>query len=503
MRKTRTTIWKSFFARSRFRQRRGATLVLAAFLLVVMLGVLAFAIDLGYVMNTQVELKRATDAAALAGAGTLVDGTEAAELQALDFMLRNPVGQRMLAEEENREQLLAEWLAEHADEFEVELGEWDPETRTFTANAALPSTMRVSAAYNNAPLFFARLFGRDTFDISAESIARYMPRDIVLVLDFSGSMNDDSELKRIYEYGEEVRTGIEANLLQIYQELGSPTYGSMQWEPQYISSTDRTTIKQTLGLLTYEGGHWVEEPYPYPSGSWNSYIDYVKSYYGTCYRADYYKKYGYLTLVNYWLEQQPRYSQTPDLWKASAQPVGAVKDAVGVFMQYIQEVDCEDRVALVVYNSTSQTALVEHSLTEDFAQIADTAQHRQAAHYDNYTNIGAGIYYARQELAAHARAGSFKMIVLMTDGQANRPSDTTTAKNYVLQQAQAVAAEEYPIVTISLGNGADTNLMQQVADLTDGVHFNVPGGETVTDYQADLLEVFRTIADDRPLVLVK
>ena len=36
-----------------------------------------------------------------------------------------------------------------------------------------------------------------------------------------------------------------------------------------------------------------------------------------------------------------------------------------------------------------------------------------------------------------------------------------------------------------------------MGDLTDGVHFNVPGGESVTDYEADLLAVFRQIADDR------
>ena len=48
----------------------------------------------------------------------------------------------------------------------------------------------------------------------------------MLVLDYSASMNDDSELRRISEYGEGVRETVEANLLQIYQDLGSPTYGN-------------------------------------------------------------------------------------------------------------------------------------------------------------------------------------------------------------------------------------------------------------------------------------
>ena len=201
--------------------------------------------------------------------------------------------------------------------------------------------------------------------------------------------------------------------------------------------------------------------------------------------------------------QKPTHSQTPDLWAVSAQPVTAVKDAVGVFMTYIQEVDCNDRVGLVVYNSPSQNALLEQTLTEELAIIESLAEHRQAGHYDRYTNIGAGIREAWIELDNHGRQGAKKMIVLMTDGIANRPGGTDSGKAYALEQAQAASARKYSIVTISLGNAADTGLMQQIADLTEGVHFNVPGGETVTDYEADLLAVFRRIADDRPLTLVK
>jgi len=484
----------------RRQKRRGTILILAAFMMIVMMGMLAMSIDVGYMMNVQTELKRATDSAALAGAGSLIEGADVAQLQSLDFMLRNPVGSQVLIEQENREALLQAWLAEHPDEFEVAVGHWDPDTRTFSQSEQEPSTIHVIASRNNVPLFFGRVFGRDSFDVQAESIARYQPRDIALVLDFSASMNDDSELRRIHEYGEDARQAIEDNLWQIYLELGSPTYGNMQFEPQYISSTNTDTIKQTLGLRYYYWG-WRDVAYPYPSGSWDGYINYVKSYYGYPKKAGYYKKYGYMTLINYWLEQKPKYSQTPDLWQVSAQPVTAVKDAVSVFMSYIQEVDCEDRVGLVLYNDYYQNAILEQTLTEDFATIEDIVEHRQAGHYDLYTNIGAGIHDAWVELDANARIGSKKMIVLMTDGQANRPS--YNASGYAIEQAQIAASKHYPIVTISLGNAADTGLMQQIADISDGVHFNVPGGESVTDYEDDLLAVFRQIADDRPLILVK
>jgi len=478
--------------------------VLAAFLMVGMMGLVALSVDVGYMCSVKCSLQRAVDAAAFAGGGALIEGHEAAQLEALDFMLRNPVGSQVLLEEENRDALLAAWLVEHEDDVEIETGHWDPETRTFSQSDETPSAIRVFAQHNDEPLFFARVLGQDAFDVQAEAIARYQPRDIVLVLDFSASMNDDSELRRIYEYGEDAREAVEASLLEIWQDLGSPTFGNMQFEPQYIYSTYNTTIKQNLGLMYWSNGSWRYVPYPYPSGSWDSYIDYVKSSYGYPAKAGYYKKYGYLTLVNYWLEQKPLNSQTPDLWMASAQPVTAVKDAVDVFMDYILEVDCEDRVGLAVYNSPSQNALLEQALTTDFEiPIGSIVAQRQAGHYDHYTNIGAGIHEAWEELDAHARTGAKKMIVLMTDGIANRPGGTTTGRAYALEQAGLAAARDYPIVTISLGNAADTGLMQQIADVSDGVHFNIPGGGSVTDYEASLLAVFRQIADDRPIMLVK
>ena len=485
-------------------RRRGSILVLAAFLLVFVMLLLVLTVDVGYMMAVKTDMQRATDAAALAGAGALVDGTDVAELEAFEFFVRNPVGNRNLAaEDEGWLQRVEALYNQNKDDITIEAGTWDPdgpkpaygqEDSRFEPTTVMPSAIRVVATQSDSPLFFARVLGQEDFTVTSESIARYQPRDIALVLDFSGSMNDDSELKRISEYGEDVRGTVEDNLLQIYEDLGSPVYGNMQFEPQYISSTNKTTIKNKLGIKNV--------PYPYPSGSWDDYIDYVKSYNYSPAKANYRKKYGYLTLINYWLEKRPEYSQTPDLWQVSAQPITAVKEATEVFMDYIQEVDTDDRVALAIYNSYSQTALIEHHLTSDFDVIEETVGQRQAGHYDTYTNIGAGIREGVLELQNNGRTGAFKMIVLMTDGKANRPSGTN-ASQYALNQAAVAAGLHYRIVTISLGSGADTGLMQQIADMTKGIHFNIPGMETVTNYETQLLEVFRKIADARPLILVK
>jgi hypothetical protein len=45
--------------------------------------------------------------------------------------------------------------------------------------------------------------------------------------------------------------------------------------------------------------------------------------------------------------------------------------------------------------------------------------------------------------------------------------------------------------------------MQQVADMTGGIHFNIPGGQSVAEYEAALKDTFRKIAEKRPLQLVQ
>ncbi len=245
--------------------------------------------------------------------------------------------------------------------------------------------------------------------------------------------------------------------------------------------------------------------YPYPSGSWDSYIDYVEGS-STNTNAGFEFKFGFANLINYWLEQKAGYSQTPDLWKASAQPVTAVKDSVDVFMDYIQRVDTNDRVGLVVYNGSGGEADLELPLTREMDQVAITARHRQAGHYHSYTNIGAGMRVARQHLQQNGRMGAFKMIVLMTDGQANwyqGAYNINAARSDVQGEAGLDADLKFPVVTISLGSGADIDLMEQVAETTDSRHFNVPGGRPVDEYRDDLMQVFREIADNRPLKLVQ
>ena len=92
--------------------------------------------------------------------------------------------------------------------------------------------------YPNLPLFFGRVLGKDNFSIESQAIAMYQPRDIVLVLDFSGSMNDDSELKSIPDprlRRDAWKTWNRSTLSSVRRSTATCTF-----DPQYITSKAST-----------------------------------------------------------------------------------------------------------------------------------------------------------------------------------------------------------------------------------------------------------------------
>ena len=84
------------FVGRRRRKPKGSVTVLAAVFMIAAMALLSLALDAGYLAAVRCELKRSADAAALAGAGVLVDGHEAAELEAFRFYAQNTIGGRSL-----------------------------------------------------------------------------------------------------------------------------------------------------------------------------------------------------------------------------------------------------------------------------------------------------------------------------------------------------------------------------------------------------------------------
>jgi Mg-chelatase subunit ChlD len=199
--------------------------------MVFMMAMLALSVDVGYIFTMQSQLQRSVDAAALAGAQDLVHGLEQAENRAAEYLLRNPVGSSMtFIDESQLAANIAAFKSQYAEHLTVQSGNWDPATRTFTQTTVNPSALSVTMTYPNMPFFFGKVLGKDTFSITASATAMFQPRDIVLVLDYSASMNDDSTFAAIGRLSRQV---VEQSLLNCWNDLGPPSYGNLQFTPQW------------------------------------------------------------------------------------------------------------------------------------------------------------------------------------------------------------------------------------------------------------------------------
>lgn len=574
------------FRRIRSSSRQGNIIALSAAALAMILGFLAFTVDVGFIELTRTQLQAAADASALSAAMEL-SGTESpsivranARAAALDIAARFKNGEKSTLVLNPSTDIQFGRLSYNYD-LQQNLIQWGDQYTPY--NVVRVFARRTAGTTNDSlPLFFAPVIGHKTAEIAVDAIATFQPRDIMVVLDYSGSMNDDSSLGAIDRLG---RAYVESNLYTMWQELGSPVYGNLEFTPKYatlkgvpavpltgiphitatyrrsaLDITSTSTITQirlrfsngNTQTFTYSSGTartvsgtgsnsgrdivtcWVKSGsngslssgnngeqfdftdtnikialglnilnYPKLLGSWQEYIDTVQASSGDIKDAGYRDMYGYLTWIEYLQTKREAAHETQDLWKTSEQPVRAMKDAVDLFIDHLRLIEAEDKVGLSVYSHTNSTgAILEHGLSVNIEQVSTTARQRQAGHYLGGTNISAGMKVARQELIANARPRAFRMMVLLTDGQANLPSNSTVAKAKVIEEAELATAAGIKIMTISLGAGADTSLMQQVADMTGGVHFNVPGGSSISQVQAQLQNVFREIATSRPLKLI-
>jgi Putative Flp pilus-assembly TadE/G-like/von Willebrand factor type A domain len=569
------------------RQRRGAVAVLAAMMIVMLLGFVAFAVDTGMIALTRARLQNNADAAALAAAQ---------ELSGVD----DPAIVRARARQAALETVLAnvgDASNAHFDaESDVVFGRqvWNASTRKFDyfwGDEQTPyNVVKVIArremreqeggADERLPLSFAPVIGVDKVGVETSAVASFQPRDIVVVLDFSHSMCYDSMFYRLGLLG---RTRIENSLQEIWQDLGSPVYGNLTFSPRFLtfrgvpaagaiphvdvtwrgtqvdvaSTSNITSVRlrfsnnstQTIagsgpnGTFKGSGGNngkeivqaWVlsggnvnvspggfgesfsfsntaiianlglsSVTYPYPSGSWNAFVDYVTGGSTDIIDAGYQYQFGAMLWVNYIQDDQGSYAQTPDLWRTRQQPTAILKQGVNLFINYLQDMEADDKVGLSVYSRNSPSgAVLELGLSSNVEQVKTITMQRQAGHYDPYTNIGGGMQLARRELEANARPNAHRLMVVMTDGMVNRPTNAATGRALVISEASAAVNSKIKILTISMGIMADTALMQQVADTTGGEHFPVAGGSSFEEYQAQLLEAFRRIAASRPLKLVR
>ncbi|MCB9853387.1 MAG: VWA domain-containing protein [Phycisphaerales bacterium] len=200
------------------RIRRGSVIVQSViFGGTVAVGVAALAVDTGLMFSAKQELQSAADAAALAAAsqlGQTGDAFALATAEAQKYANANKVAG------ESSDVLDADVVFGHAvlngSKFDFE-----PNVEPYDA---VKVTVRRDQSAKDGPLslLFAKTFGKNTADISASAVAMLVPRDISLVIDLSGSMNDDSELRHYKRFASEKSgyiDGVQINLKKIWTAL--------------------------------------------------------------------------------------------------------------------------------------------------------------------------------------------------------------------------------------------------------------------------------------------
>jgi hypothetical protein len=222
----------------------GSILALSAATLVLVFAFTAFVIDVGYITILKTELQATADAAALGSIVDLTEGNAAVIDSAVEIAGTNVVN--------NKSAVLAR--------SDVELGTFNLQTRIFQPNVSAPNAVRVTAKLTDHPLFFAPVVNHNAVSLSQSAIAMLNPRDIVFVVDLSGSMNDDTEpcwaTRDINNRFADTNPGIGDDLMQaVYDDFDFGTFPGVVehiGEPLNVPQNDYSFPEMTKddGALT-------------------------------------------------------------------------------------------------------------------------------------------------------------------------------------------------------------------------------------------------------------
>jgi Flp pilus assembly protein TadG len=168
--------------------RRGSILPLVTISLVAIFGFVAMAIDIGMLVVAKTQCQNAADAAAMTGARSL-DGTPSGNVPTAMDNARSIAGVN---------QVLAQNVL--ATDVSLQAGAFHYDTTNQTFAPQFPPmppdnyNLMQATVSHTVNYAFARIFNLTSLNVSATAIAAHRPRDVCMVLDYSGSMNNESDL---------------------------------------------------------------------------------------------------------------------------------------------------------------------------------------------------------------------------------------------------------------------------------------------------------------------
>ena len=143
---------------------------------------------------------------------------------------------------------------------DIQYGLWDSTSRTFTSSSQAGNAIKITARRDSTTggnnTFFGRIFGVNTFNVTASAVALGNPRDICFVVDLSGSMNRDtwtgygsSPSYRSPSYATSIYTSM---MQQIFSDFNFGTYpGTSQTLGQNVGATSWSNLYSSSGPLSH------------------------------------------------------------------------------------------------------------------------------------------------------------------------------------------------------------------------------------------------------------
>ncbi len=199
------------------------------------------------------------------------------------------------------------------------------------------------------------------------------------------------------------------------------------------------------------------------------------------YRGNYYYNSG-VTSTSY---QQWAWQEHFGLGPAPTSPWDDLVAAVNAFLNVLDGTSQEEQVSVASYSSS---ATLDSWLEKDFDIIRATVD---GLNTGGMTAIGRGMEEGIEALLdSAARPYAAKTMVVMTDGIHNTGINPRTVASSLM------GSYNLTIHTVTFGEGADQNLMQQVASIGGGKHYHAATG-------AELVAIFEEIANNLPTILTK
>jgi Flp pilus assembly protein TadG len=540
-----TNTMKRTTSKSR-KDRQGIIAVLAAVLLIVMLTMIAFAVDIGYMGLAKTQLQAAADSAALAAAGSS-NQTQSGMVQvAQGFAQYHQVGGRKV----------------QLNPSDVQFGTWDVNNRTFSAvtGSGLSTAVKVTVhadttSGGNVSLFFGGVTGVRSVAGSASAVAMVNPRDICFVVDLSSSMHNDTTPGS---------SSANSGLIQaVYDDLfgaGHVTYGS---EPTkkftgFTTSNDITywmgQLGSTSGVLRYaipamDSSSATSKAY------WTAYLNYVgtngtvsyktyEAYLMSCGRDQTIgsSQYSIMSVNNPSCHTHAESTDAGEFqFPVAEMPTHAVRRAIIAAIQIIKDrnlaindANQKDWVSIVVFDAKNTGTDTTHvrvlkSLTVDYASVMTAATTMQACSDNDgsCTDSEGGLICAYNHikgssLGGQGRDNANKVVIFLTDGNANLyESSNSTINSYMnahaggwgsgysqngaLMQSSIMQSGNWYLYALGVGGGCNQTFMNLMAS-KGGTAINGSTYAFATNantYETTLKGIFNQIVTNPKLRLVQ